>query len=506
MQVRGRGNRSPVGENSHEVLPRGRFASVARNVFFPSVIILVLLVGVAIAAPQQMNAFIQPISDAIVTSFTWYYVLVVAAMVVFVFVVALSRKGDIVLGKDEDEPEHSLGSWFAMLFAAGMGIGLVFYGAAEPLMQFANPHPGVPLEATQRAQSAMTTSIFHFGLSAWAIYAVVGLAVAYAIHRKGHSVSLRWTLSSVLGEHAMGKAGDAIDIVATVATLIGVATSLGFGVMQLSSGVEYLTGIELSKSQVVIVAVAIFALAAISVSSGLDRGIKFLSDANLVMAAVFALMVALLGPTLFVLNGIVQDVGDYLARMPSLMMQMLPFGGREGSDWMGTWTVYYWAWWISWSPFVGIFIARISRGRTVREFVMGVVLVPTLVTLIWFGVMGGTSLYQQIFGGVQFIGADGAVDASRALFQMLDNLPASRILSGAALIILIVFFVTSSDSGSYVMSMLTTGGNTTPPMSVRLLWAILTGAVTASLLAAGGGEGCKVPRPCRRSSSWWRFP
>lgn len=466
--------------------PERTSSPFSRNVFYPAIAIVSVLVIAALVVPDRFNAAVEIVSGTLVNATGWYYVLVVAALGVFVVVLAFSRKGEIVLGKDEDEPEHSLVSWFAMLFAAGMGIGLVFFGAAEPLEHFANPHPGVGAEVAERARDAMATTFLHWGLGAWAIYVVVGLGVAYAVHRKGLPVSMRWALSSVLGKRAEGPAGTAIDIVAIVGTLIGVATSLGFGVMQLASGIEYLTGAHLPKEAVVAAAAVVSALAAISVSSGLDRGIKVLSNSNLALAGVFLVAVLVLGPTLFILNEFVQDVGYYLQNLVILSLRTMPFEGAAGSDWMSSWTVYYWGWWISWSPFVGIFIARISRGRTIREFVIGVVLVPTLVTFLWFAVMGGATLYQQIFGSGTMIAADGSVDATTALFQMLAALPGSKILSGVAVVLLVVFFVTSSDSGSYVMSMISTGGDTNPAIPIRLTWAVLTGAVATSLLASGG--------------------
>lgn len=486
---RAHGTRAPKDANAPK--EAGRPSTLVKSVFYPSVAIMALLVAAAVFMPHALNDVIQGISDTLVNATGWYYVLVVAGLDVFAVVLAFSRKGEIVLGKDEDKPEHSLPSWFAMLFAAGMGIGLVFFGAAEPLEHFVNPHPGVGASVADRARDAMATTFLHWGLGAWVIYVIVGLGVAYAVHRKGAPVSMRWAIESVLGKCTDGPVGTLIDIVAIVGTLIGVATSLGFGVMQLSSGIEYMTGIQFSKTAVVVTAVVISSLAAVSVSSGLDRGIKMLSNGNLVLAVVFLALVLVMGPTLFILNEFVQDVGYYLQNIVILSLRTMPFEGAAGADWMSAWTVYYWGWWISWSPFVGIFIARISRGRTIREFILGVVLVPTLVTFFWFAVMGGSTLYQQIFGAEPLVVAGSAVDSTTALFQMLATLPASKALSGMAVLLLTVFFVTSSDSGSYVMAMISTGGNTNPPISVRLTWAAFTGAVATSLLASGdsGMEG-----------------
>lgn len=458
----------------------------SRRVLVISIAIASLLVFSAILVPQRLHAVVELLSNNLIRLTGWYYVLIIFIVVCFLFVVALSRRGDIMLGREDDEPAYSLRSWFAMLFAAGMGIGLVFFGASEPLQHFINPSPDVGPEVGERARSAMASTFLHWGLSAWAIYAIVGLAVAYAVHRRGLPVSVRWTISSLLGKRTRGGIGDAIDIVAVIGTLIGVATSLGFGIMQFSSGIEFLTGVQLPKPAILSIAGVITMLAAISVTLGLDRGIKNLSNANLVLAAVFLVLVLVLGPTLFIFNEFVQDVGYYLQNFVSLSLRTLPFEGAAGMDWMHSWTIYYWGWWMSWSPFVGVFIARISKGRTVREFILGTVLVPTLVTFLWFAVMGGTALFQQIYGDTSLLVEGNLVDNTMTLFLMLANLPAGKLLSGIAMVLLVIFFVTSADSASFVMSILSTNGDPDVKAPIRLAWALFTGAVTIALLASGG--------------------
>jgi transporter, betaine/carnitine/choline family len=380
-----------------------------------------------------------------------------------------------------------------MLFAAGMGIGLVFWGVAEPLNHYASPPPGTPAGTSDamKAQEAMTTSFLHWGLSAWAVYIVVGLAIAYTVHRKGRKVSLRWALEPLFGRRVRGWFGDVVDVFAIVGTLFGVAASLGFGASQFSSGLDYL-GILKSNIWVLLAVIAIItALATCSVLSGLDRGIKWLSNANLVLAAVLALAVLLLGQPLFVLREFVQTIGDYLSNFVHLSFRTLPFQGEAGESWLGSWTTYYWGWWISWSPFVGIFIARISKGRTVREFVAGVLAVPTLVTFLWFSIMGGTALWQQLHGPGGLVSPDNKVDNVNALFQVLEHIPASNLLIVGFLILLVIFFVTSADSAAFVVDMVATGGEQNPPVLTRVMWAVLGGGIAAVLLwggAVSGGE------------------
>ncbi|MDO5719442.1 MAG: BCCT family transporter [Actinomycetaceae bacterium] len=462
---------------------------VARGVFYPSTVLLLALVAAAIIVPSTLEAAISWASTSVINNLSWYYVLVATGFVFFVLVLAFSRLGDIKLGDDDTEPDYSLTSWFAMLFAAGMGIGLVFYGAGEPLSHFASPRPGSVGEASFLARDAMSSTFLHWGLHPWAIYVIVGLSIAYTHHRRKRPISIRWTLEPVLGEDRVkGAFGDVIDTVAVLGTVLGIATSLGFGVNQVAAGIEYLTGFESTRTVLVVLVVVISSLAALSVATGLDNGIKFLSNLNLVVAALLAFAIAALGPTTFILSEFVQDIGYYFNDFFKLAFQTLPFEGIAGTTWLTSWTTYYWGWWMSWSPFVGIFIARISRGRTIREFILGVLAVPTLVTFMWFAIMGGNGLYQEMFGDGGLIGEDGLVDVNTVLFQSFEALPFTSILSGAAMIVVIIFFVTSSDSGSYVMSMLSTAGNPNPRLYVRLTWAIMTGAVTAVMIGTASAD------------------
>ncbi|MFV0459765.1 MAG: BCCT family transporter [Actinomycetales bacterium] len=459
---------------------------VAPYVFWPAAIIIGVFVGIAALFPEGMSSAISAANSAVVDSLGWYYVLLVFVFVVFALFMGISRYGDIVLGKDDDEPEFGLMPWFAMLFAAGMGIGLVFWGVAEPLNHFASPPPGAAGDEQAIAQQAMDVTFLHWGLHAWAIYIVVGLGVAYAVHRRGRPVSIRWALEPLLGDRVRGFWGNLIDIVAVVGTLFGVATSLGFGVAQVGAGLDYLGVADDTAGLQRILVVAITAAATISVATGIGAGIKWLSNINLVLAGVLLVALLLLGPTIFVLRELVQNIGSYLQHYLDLSFRTFAFRDEEGAAWLSGWTTYYWGWWISWSPFVGIFIARISRGRTIREFIFGVLLVPTLVTTIWFSVLGGSALYRQMFGDGEMVAADGTVDTNTSLFHLLDALPGAAVLSGLFVLLVIVFFVTSSDSGSYVVDMMTSGGDPNPPLWSRIFWAVMEGAITFVLLLSGG--------------------
>lgn len=466
------------------------------RVFVPAAALLLAFVAAAALWPGRMGEWIGRANTAVVQDLGWWYIAIVTGFVFFALWVAVSPMGTIVLGKDDEDPEFGLKSWFAMLFAAGMGIGLVFYGVSEPLWHQFSPPPGVVVAASvagttdgdaQIARAAMDTTFLHWGLHAWAIYVVVGLAVAYAVHRKGRPISIRWALEPLLGRRVLGFWGDVIDVIAVLGTLFGVATSLGLGVSQIGGGLVHLGAIDSAGEAVqVTLVVVISAVALVSVVTGVDKGIKWLSNLNMVLAAALVLTVLVVGPTVFILSDFVTQVGSYLQNFLRLSFNAMPFQGEEGKAWLGGWTTFYWGWWISWAPFVGVFIARISKGRTVREFVAGVLLVPTLVTFLWFSVLGGSALHHQIFGDGGLVGEEGP-DFTLAFFQFLDTLPLGTVLSVVGIVLIVIFFVTSSDSGSYVVDMLASGGDQNPPVWSRAFWAAMSGAVAAVLLLAGGG-------------------
>ncbi|MGW0820750.1 BCCT family transporter [Streptomyces sp. NPDC002845] len=467
-------------------------SSVAPRVFWPAAVIILIFVLYAMIGQDDAARQVQSVQDTLVSKLSWYYLVLVSAFVVFALWVGIGRFGDIKLGKDDEKPEFSMVAWFAMLFAAGMGIGLVYWGVAEPLSFFAEPRPGVGGSEAAQSEAAMVQTFLHWGIHPWAIYIVVGLAVAYSVHRKGRPVSIRWALEPVFGDRVKGVWGDVIDVVAVVGTLFGVATSLGLGVMQIAGGLNFLGWVDdPGKSLLVVLIACITGLATISVVSGIGKGIKWLSNINMGLAAGVALFVMIAGPTLFVFNGLVQDIGGYLQNILRLSFDTGASQGEEGTGWVNSWTVFYWGWWISWAPFVGIFIARISRGRTVREFVCGVLLVPTLLTMVWFAVFGGSAIHGQTTGGENFVGEEG-VNSNTALFQLLETLPGGTFVAGVAILLIVLFFVTSSDSGSYVVDMLASGGDPTPPTWSRVFWAVMEGAVAVALLLASGSGSASL--------------
>lgn len=465
----------------------GASRAIHRWVFWPAAVVVLVFATFAIVAPDLAEQMFATVQSAIIGNLNWYYVLIAAFFVAFSLWVGFSRFGDIKLGMDDDEPEFSLASWFALLFAAGMGIGLVFYGVSEPLSHFVDPRPGVSGTEAQLAQQALSQTYLHWGVHAWSIYVVIGLALAYAIHRRRRPLSIRWALEPLLGgQRVRGRLGDAIDAVALIGTMFGVATSLGLGVLQISSGLSVAELFEANETSQVILIAVITGFVLFSVLSGVNRGMKWLSNFNLGLAAVFLITLLVLGPSVFLLREFVQSIGNYLQNFVGLSFTTSAFAGAEGEAWQATWTSFYWGWWISWAPFVGIFIARISRGRTVRQFVAGIILVPTLLGILWFSVLGGSALAMQMSGQYDFRGADGEVDLQAALFQMLSQVPGGAVLSIGAIVLIAIFFITSADSGSLVMSMIATGGNPEPPRWVRVFFTLATSLLATALLLGGG--------------------
>lgn len=465
--------------------------ATAPAVFWPALTLVLAVVVAAVVDPEGTGAVFDSVQSWIVKELGWYYVLVVAIFVFFSIILGASRLGTIKLGRDEDEPEYSTMSWFAMLFAAGMGIGLVFYGVAEPLSYATvQQKPGWGSDPDDNAGMAMAQTFVHWGLHPWAIYAVIGLALAYAVHRRGRPVSIRWALEPLLGERVKGWAGDVIDVLAILGTVFGVATSLGLGVQQIAAGLHEigLVADAGSEALLIILIVVITFAAVASVLSGLAAGIKWLSNINLSLAGILLASVLVLGPTLFILRNFVESLGFYLGNVLQMTFDVGAYQGAEGQLWFQSWTIFYWGWWISWAPFVGVFIARISRGRTVRQFIAGVLLAPTLVGFVWFSVMGGIGIFRQLFGAGDLVDGEPGdfLDAPSTLFRVLSDLPLGQILSVIAIIVIALFFITSSDSGSLVVDMLASGGHPNPPAWSRVLWAAIEGAVAISLLLAGG--------------------
>lgn len=470
------------------------YQSIHPQVFWPSLLLILAFVALAIIGGDAVGDAIGTVQNGIVTYFGWYYTALISAFVVFALWMGLSHFGDIRLSKDDEGPEFRLGSWLTMLFAAGMGIGLVFWGVAEPLNHFA----GIPNRASRivagdaaGAQDSLVITFLHWGLHPWAIYVVVGLAIAYAVHVRNRPISIRWTVEPVLGRRAKGWLGDVIDVIAVVGTVFGIATSLGLGVTQIAGGLEFLDIISTPSNMVLVLIIGIVTgIALFSVVSGVTKGMKWLSNINMSMAVALMLFIAVTGPTMFLLRELIQASGAYFQNLIALSFRTSALAGEQGIEWQSWWTAFYWGWWISWAPFVGVFIARISKGRTVREFVMGVLLVPTVFSFVWFTVLGGSGLYRELFGGGGMVQTDGegnaVVDETNTLFFLLDDLPAAGLVIGVAILIVVLFFVTSSDSGSLVVDMLASGGNVEPPVWSRVLWAVLEGAVAVALVLAGG--------------------
>ncbi len=453
-----------------------------KTVFFTSSALIILLAIFASVFPKVANSFFNGLQNTIVTNGSWFYVLTVAIILITVGYLALSKYGDIKLGPDHSTSDYSNLSWFAMLFSAGMGIGLMFFGVAEPVMHFLNPPVGDG-STVEAARESLKITFFHWGLHAWAIYAIVAIILAFFSYRHNLPLTLRSALYPIIGDKIYGPIGHAVDVFAVIGTLFGVATSLGYGVLQVNTGLNYLWDIPVGTTTQVILILGITVLATLSVTTGLDKGIKRLSETNLILAILLLLFVLILGPTVFLLQAYVQNVGAYTSDLLSSTFNLFAY---EKTDWIGGWTILYWAWWISWSPFVGLFIARISRGRTIREFTLGVLLVPTGFTLMWMTFFGNSAINLILVDGITELGTTVSNDVTVALFAFLEHFPFSGVTSIVATIMVIVFFVTSSDSGSMVIDMLCSNGNDNTPIWQRVYWAVGEGVIASILILAGG--------------------
>lgn len=449
-------------------------------IFFISIGVILVFLFFGVIFPDRTGVIFELLQSFIVTRFGWFYILSVAIFLIFVIYLYFSRFGKIKLGRDDSEPDYSYASWFTMLFSAGMGIGLVFFSVAEPMFHYLAP-PTMDGETLTAAREAMRLTFFHWGFHPWAIYIIVGMSLAYFSFRKGLPLSIRSAFYPLIGNRIYGWMGNAIDILAIFGTMFGVATSLGLGVMQVNAGLEYLFGVAIATNVQIGLIAGITAMATISVVLGLDKGIRRLSNFNMTVAVGLIIFVFLFGPTIYLLNSTVENTGYYLQNLVQSTFWLGSFE-QDVDVWLGNWTLFYWGWWIAWSPFVGMFIARISRGRTIQEFVAGVLLVPTAFTFVWLTVFGNTALNMEIFGA----GGIAGLETEQMLFAMLDGLPLASISSVAATLVIVTFFVTSSDSGSLVIDMLASGGNPNPPVKQRVFWALSEGAIAAVLLLAGG--------------------
>jgi betaine/carnitine transporter, BCCT family len=466
---------------------------VHNPVFFVSAVVIVAFVIVCLIFREHAGPLLGSLRVWLTSTFDWLFMIAGNLFVLFCLLLVVTPLGRIRIGGADAVPDYGYMGWFAMLFAAGMGIGLMFFGVLEPMYHFNNPPLGlvspvgedgsVATGAEAVRDAAMAATIYHWGLHPWAIYAVVGLSLALAAYNRGMPLSIRSAFYPIFGEKVRGPIGHVIDTMAVFATLFGLATSLGFGAEQAMAGLNFLYGLPNTDTSKVILIMVITAIALVSVVAGLDAGVKRLSEFNMVLAVLLLAFVVALGPTAEILRGLVSNTVSYVSYLPALSN---PFG-RGDTDFVHGWTTFYWAWWISWSPFVGMFIARVSRGRTVREFVVCVLVIPTLVSILWMTAFGGTALYEFLDQGYQ--GVQETVVAytpELSLFRMLEVLPLAGITSLIGIVLVIVFFVTSSDSGSLVIDTITAGGKVDAPVAQRVFWAIFEGLVAIVLLLGGG--------------------
>lgn len=449
--------------------------------------LVLLFIVLTLVFREQSGAFFQSLLDGIGNTFGWLYILAANFFIIVMVLIAASDYGRIRIGGPDALPEFSTFSWYAMLISAGMGIGLMFWSVAEPIYHFMTPSPmfDVPPETAQAAQVALGLTYYHWGIHPWGIYALVGLSLAFFAYNRGLPLTIRSIFHPLLGDRIYGFWGNIIDVLSVLATLFGLATSLGLGVQQVSSGLHYLFGFPATTEFAVILVGVITFFAVLSVAAGLDKGVKLLSMVNLCVAAAFMMFLLILGPTVYILKAFTQNIGFYIQNLPQLSFWVETFYGAEGSNWQNPWTIFYWGWWISWSPFVGMFIARISKGRTIREFILGVMIFPTLLSFLWMSSFGGSALWLQMTGAADIASAVRS-DVSTALFMMLESFPLTKVTSFVGIMLVTIFFVTSSDSGSLVVDHLTSGGKLDSPAPQRIFWAVMEGVCAAVLLMGGG--------------------
>ncbi len=465
----------------------GRPRPLDRVVFGVAAAVALAFVAWGVISTPSLSAASTAGVEWVVHSTGWLFAIAATGFVVFVIWIAASRFGTIPLGDDGEEPEFSTISWIAMMFSAGMGIGLVFYGVTEPVSHLVTPPPGTGGgDQAEAVRTAMATTMFHWSLHPWAIYATVGLAIAYSVFRKRRSLLISSAFTSLLGKRTVeGPVGRAIDIFAIFATLFGSATSLGLGALQIASGLEIVAGIGPVGNGVLVAIIALLTvLFVLSAVSGISRGIKWLSNINMVLAAALALFVFVVGPTVFILNILPTTAGGYFEQLAFMSARTEAAGGDEVASWLSGWTIFYWAWWVSWTPFVGMFIARISRGRTVRQFVTGVLVAPTLVSLVWFAIFGGLGIDLESKG----IDLGSAATQEATLFQALGELPLAQITSVVVMVLVAIFFVSGADAGSIVMGTLSHRGSMRPSRRTVVFWGVATGAVAAIMLLLGGED------------------
>ncbi|MFH8489076.1 BCCT family transporter [Streptomyces longisporoflavus] len=465
----------------------GAHPQTDRIVFGVTAVLTLAFVVWGAVATDSLESASTKMLNGLIHNGGWAFMLAASGFVVFALWLAISRYGKITLGEEGEEPEFRTVSWVAMMFSAGMGIGLMFYGVSEPLAHFTTPPPGTdPADSAAKMETAMSTTLFHWTLHPWAIYAVVGLAIAYSTFRRKRRQTISAVFTPLIGEkHANGAWGRVIDIIAIFATLFGSAASLGLGALQIGSGFEVLDWSSDVPTSLLVAIIAVLTVAFVaSAISGVEKGVQWLSNINMVLALLLVVFVFIAGPTVIVLDMLPTSIGSYLGDLPQLIGRTEASSGKDVSDWLGSWTVFYWAWWISWTPFVGMFIARISRGRTIRQFVGGVILVPSSVSLIWFAVFGSSAMKVAEGGGL----ADEST-AEGQLFGLLHEYPIATVTSLLVMILVGIFFVSGADAASIVMGTLSQKGALEPGKLVVVFWGVVTGAVAAIMLLIGDGSG-----------------
>ncbi|TSB46685.1 BCCT family transporter [Alkalicoccobacillus porphyridii] len=455
----------------------------SKSVLYISTTVMGLLIFWGAFFPGVLASASGVALDWVIETFGWFYMLLLSAFVLIGLGLAVSPFGKIKLGKNEDEPEHSWLSWVGMLFASGLGVGFVFFGVAEPLLYYLDTPVGLQPETVQSAEAGLRYGVFHWGLHAWGAFSIVGLTLAYVQYRKNRPALISSAFYPLLGNRVNGWIGRMIDILAVIATCAGVATTFGLSALQISGGLSYVTALPNNIYVQLVVIAVVTILFIFSAVKGINKGIKRLSNINLVIAGFLLLFVLFTGPTLFILENFVSTLGGYVSSIVSMSLTMTPF---SESEWLGTNTIFFWAWHMSWSPFIGLFIARISKGRTVREFMAGVLLVPTILAVIWFTTFGGSGLYFEMYGnaGLASIVAD---EVEVAMFVLLEQLPLTALISGIAIILVLIFFVTSADSAAFVLGSMTSGGNLNPGFKLKVLWGALIAGTAAVLLISGEG-------------------
>ncbi len=470
-----------TSEPDDPLVSKKRFFDVDHRVFWPSAVIIVFFIAVTLIVGAPMDRVFAMIQEGISHNAGWFFVLSVNFFLVFVLVMSITRYGNIRLGGRMAKPEFSTTAWFAMLFSAGMGIGILFWSVGEPILHYVTPPLGSG-STVRSAEVAMQTTFLHWGLHAWGIYALVGMSLAFFTFNKKLPLTISSVFFPLIGKRVHGGLGKSINVLAVVATLFGLATSLGLGVQQVSAGLEHLLGWEDNVTTQVILIGVITLAATASVVAGLSHGVKRLSQLNIIIGSFFLLFMLIVGPSLFILGSFVQNIGGYLDNFFALSFWTETY---QQSDWQKGWTVFYWAWWISWSPFVGMFIARISRGRTLREFILGVLIVPTIITFLWLSAFGGSAIYLEL-NAIADISVAVSENVATSLYRLLEQFPLGYFTSIVGVVLVTSFFITSSDSGSLVIDSLTAGGKLDAPVAQRVFWAVTEGAVAAVLLIGGG--------------------